>query len=105
MIAVFAIVPKSPFSLMRESFHLKLLKTIIYSSYPCRYLSPSDSQDHGPYNSNKPATPMFIWNATNWPMGVHDYDPRNKFPIFRTNLIVYDRSFESSHAKPGLLSL
>ncbi len=31
-------------------------------------------------------------------MGVHDYDPRNKFPIFRTNLIVYDRSFESSHA-------
>ncbi|KAK0229676.1 hypothetical protein EDD85DRAFT_794157 [Armillaria nabsnona] len=62
------------------------------------YLSPSDSQDHGPYNSNKPATPMFIWNATNSPMSVHDYDPRNKFPIFHTNLIVYDRSFESSHA-------
>lgn len=34
MIAVFAIVPKSTFSLMRESFHLKLLKTIIYRDIP-----------------------------------------------------------------------
>ncbi|SJL16589.1 uncharacterized protein ARMOST_20115 [Armillaria ostoyae] len=57
-------------------------------------LSPSDSQDHGPYNSNKPNTPTFIWNATNWLMGPHDYDPRNNFPIFRTNLI----TLESGHA-------
>ncbi|KAK0215412.1 hypothetical protein IW262DRAFT_1511071 [Armillaria fumosa] len=56
----------------------------------------NNNPDHYPYNNNRPNDPVFIWNATN--SNLHDYDPRNNMPTFRTKVVVLPHALSSSHA-------